>query len=106
MLKDRFIQGNTYNLEIALSADSRLIKGSDVSEIEFMFGSIRKLYPEEVSFVEEKGLFVVPLSQEETFALKKGETPCQARVKFATGAVKASEARSYRVGEALSKAVL
>ena len=98
-------QGNTYQLPVKLSMRGKVIKDTDVKTVEFVFGSIRKCYPEEVSF--ENDLFLVFLSQEETFSLSaKASCIYQVRVLFADGSVKGSDPIEVNVGVSASKEVL
>lgn len=101
-----FLQGDTYNLPVSLSDKDGLLDVSLISEVEFMFGNIRKLYPNDVTYDEVKGVFYIPLSQQETFSMINNEIECQARVKFNGGSVKGTRIIKMRVMDSISKAVL
>lgn len=100
-----FVQGNTYELPVKLSYKEGVIDGQMVSEAEFTFGAIRKMYPDEVTYDAERQAFIVPLSQCETFLLQ-GNVKYQARVKFTDGAVKGTRIGCSKVYDSISKAVL
>ena len=53
----------------------------DVELIEFVIGSLRKIYPGDVLYDTENALFLFPLTQEETSRLA-GPMMGQARIKF------------------------
>ena len=97
------MQGNTYRLPIKLKMSGQELTPDNVSRIEFTFGKVVKHYPEEV--VYEDGRFILPLSQEDTFALG-GQIKYQTRVLFVDGSVKASAVCSGTVSVSISKEVL
>lgn len=97
------MQGNTYRLPIKLKIRGAYLTPDDVSRIEFTLGKVVKYYPEEVFY--EDGRFILPLSQEDTFALG-GVTQYQARVLFNGGSVKSTKVMRGNVSIAISKEVL
>lgn len=105
-----FQEGNTYLLEIPLTVAGESIDIDSVSLVEFAFNDIKKLYDgasEEVTYDSSEKCFKVPLSQEETFALKnKLPIRYQARVKFQDGSVKATLIYQSYMLESISKEVL
>ena len=101
-----FLQGNTYQLQVTLSAKTGLLDVSLISSVEFMIGSVRKLYPNDCTYDETKGCFYIPLTQEDTFSLQNEITGVQARVKFLGGSVKGSKISHQKVLPSISKAVL
>lgn len=85
-----FKKGNTYNL-------SATIKGVDIQEIDkivFQFNEIKKTYlsDAESDITYNEGVFIVPLSQEDTLKLKK-DVSYEVAVKFKSGEVKRSEVK-------------
>lgn len=60
---------------------------SQIDSVEFMIGSVRKKYPENAVYDDEKDCFVAVLSQSETLALKDGRQIAQVRVKTTDGFV-------------------
>ena len=102
-------EGNTYVLEIPLTVNEEELDINDVSVVEFMFGNLRKVYGEEgdVTYDTYEKCFKVPLSQEETFALKgKNIIDYQARVKFKDDSVSGTCIYKGYVQETISKEVL
>jgi len=83
----RIKQGDAYSLPVTVTLDGTALDISDVSLVEFMFGSTRKLYPDTVAYSAADGKFYIPLTQEETFALSRGNIFLDIRVKFVGGNV-------------------
>lgn len=75
------MQGDQYAIEFRGTQDGEPIDLSKIELIEFVVGGLRKVYPGEVT-VDEEGLFLFPLSQEETFGFKTRLLSGQVRVKF------------------------
>ena len=112
-----FQEGNTYLLEIPLTIDGEPIDTTEISLVEFMFDNIRKIYGTytenntektgDVTYDSETNCFNIPLSQEETFALKDNSiVRYQARIKFTDGSVNATNIQEGFIEESLSKKVL
>lgn len=97
------MQGNTYALPIKLKMCGRYITPDDVDVVEFTFGNVVKNYPQHVSYSD--GAFILPLSQEETFALA-GMIKYQTRVLFKDGQVKSTPVQNGNVSVSISKVVL
>ncbi len=102
-------QGDAYALPIRVSVDGEPITAADlalIESVEFMVGEdIRKVYPQDVAFDSETGVFLVPLSQTETFALEDGDTvSLDVRVEFPGGDVIGTRTmEQIRVLDALSE---
>lgn len=75
------MQGDQYAIQFRGTKDGKALDLSEIEEIEFVVGPLRKLYPGEVT-VDDEGLFLFPLTQEETFAFKSSMLSGQVRVKF------------------------
>ena len=105
--KLKIVQGNTYEgIEVILKdEDGQLIEGRFCEKVEFMFNGLRKMYPDEVTYDSEKGVFVVPFTQEETFSMHE-PLKYQARPYFIGGGVKGTKVYQTSVEESLSKEVL
>ncbi|MCC8079612.1 MAG: hypothetical protein LIO57_06105 [Oscillospiraceae bacterium] len=89
-------QGDAYSLPVALTLNGSALSGESVETAEFCLGrSLRKLYPQEVTFSADDGCFYIPLSQEETFALPPEAAPLDVRVKFPDGQVMGAKAPGY-----------
>lgn len=81
-------QGDAFVLPVKIRVNDVDVPVEDVERVEFTVGKVRKTYPEEVSFDEESGRFLVPLAQEDTFLLPEDEgMRFDVRVKFRGGAV-------------------
>ena len=83
----RIKQGDAFSLPVTVTLDGTALDISDVDSVEFMFGSTRKMYPDTVTYSATTGMFYVPLTQEETFALSVGRIILDIRVKFVGGNV-------------------
>lgn len=102
-----FTQGDAFPLPVMLKDSAGLIDPDLISEIEFRIGPLRKMYPVEVEYDPERGVYLFPLTQAETFALKSGPVACQARVKFYGGnAVIGTGKRYVDLHKSISKVVL
>lgn len=102
-------QGSTYKLNVPLTKDGTNIDIELVDIVEFMFQDIRKLYGSngDVTYDNENKVFVIPLSQDETFKLSgESQIEYQARIKYKNGEVKATPIQYGYISESLSKEVL
>ena len=105
-------QGDAYSIPVSITVDGDTVNAETIAlieTVEFMVGEgIRKVYPEEVSFDGENSLFLVPLTQAETFALEDGERiPFDVRVAFAGGDVVGTKTmQNIKVLDALSEEAL
>ena len=102
-------QGSTYKLNVPLTKDGTNIDIELVDIVEFMFQDIRKLYGSDgdVTYDNNNKVFVIPLSQKETFELSQDtRISYQARIKYKTGEVKATPIQYGYISESLSKEVL
>jgi hypothetical protein len=100
-----FNQGNTYNLPIRLKLQGTPLHSKDVKRVEFAFGKIIKMYPEQVKFVQDA--FIVPFTQEETFSFNPDKNlKYQARIVFPDGSVKSTPPYPIKINESVSKEVL
>ena len=99
-------QGNTYSLAIELQDEAGSAIDIDlVDRVEFVFGMVRKTYPEDVKFDRELGQFIVGLTQLDTFKLDH-VVSCQARIKFKDESVTGTAITREAVYESISKEVL
>lgn len=99
-------QGDAYALTVLIKDAEGLLNMDLVEAVEFTFGSIRKVYPDSATYDPDKGLFSIPLTQQETFQLMDDPVECQVRVKFYGGNVCASGVYRERLNKSLSKVVL
>ncbi len=82
-------RGDECALAVRVVLDGQAIGTEDVDTAEFCLGrALRKLYPGEVEYSASEGAFLLPLTQEETFALPADTAlPLDVRVKFTDGDV-------------------
>lgn len=88
-------QGDAFQMPITISlqdaATGETIKPQivDIEKVEVCIGdSIRKLYPDGITYDASSGCFYVPLTQEDTFALPEDDTvELDLRVRFVGGGV-------------------
>ena len=85
-------QGDACAIPIRVSIDGEPVTERDlvlIKSVEFMISEdIRKVYPQDVLFDGESGIFLVPVTQKETFALEEGErVAVDVRVEFSGGDV-------------------
>lgn len=102
-------QGSTYKLNVPLTKDGTNIDIELVDIVEFMFQDVRKLYgyDGDVTYDNDNKVFIIPLSQKETFQLnEEGRISYQARIKYKDGEVKATPIQYGYISESLSKKVL
>lgn len=90
---------------IAITVDGNPLNIAEVEVVEFSFGDLTKLYPDNKDIVYEDRVFKVRLTQEETQNFDRS-VPVQVRVKFNNGNIPLSKKKVLPVNEALSKAVL
>lgn len=101
-------QGDEYYIGITAELNEKRISVGDVAVAEFCVGDIRKMYPGEVTYDNDLELFLIPVTQEETFQLTAGEAiPLDMRAKFKNGQVMGFKTLKYvTVYEALSREVI
>ena len=102
-------QGDTYRLPVYITIDEEHLTDENARKVEFAFETrdqtILKYYPNEVVF--EDGCFVVPLTQEDTFALRKGVFRYKIRTLLMNGEeVRSTDIMSGSVEESISREVL
>lgn len=105
-------QGDAYALPVALTVDGETLTAQKLDTVacaEFMLGEdVRKVYPEDVAFDAENDLFLVPVTQAETFALDENSSiALDVRVEFSDGVVVGTKNMlKIRVIDALSEVEL
>lgn len=102
-------QGDAYGIPLEIKLNGAALTASDVETVEVFVGDgIRKLYPDEITYNETLGSFIVPVTQEETFTLPEGETVrVDVRVQFPGGMVLGViDELKVRVADAISEEVL
>ena len=95
-----FLQGNTYMLpvEITNCAGEVLTPDDDIQKVQIIIGGLEKYYSEDgdVQYDDDNRCFVVPLTEEETFAMK-GLVKWQVRVLYADGHIDGTEPTTENV---------
>ena len=102
-------QGDAYGIPLEIKLNGTALTATDVETVEVYVGdSIRKLYPDEITYNETLGSFIVPVTQEETFTLPEGETVrVDVRVRFVGGGVLGIRKKErIKVADATSEEVL
>ena len=102
-------QGDANGVAQEIKLKSKALTATAVETVKVYVGdSIRKLYPDEITYYETLGSFIVPVTQEETFTLPEGETVrVDVRVQFPGGMVLGViDELKVRVADAISEEVL
>lgn len=102
------MQGDSYSLSIEiLKADGTQVTAADVSDVEITIGHLRKTYAEgTVSYHSASGIWLFPLSQEETFRYLPSKVKGQVRVVWNNGDVEGISLGDINVQESISREVL
>lgn len=102
------MQGDSYSLSIEiLRADGSHVTDADVSDVEITIGHLRKSYAEgTVTYHSAGGLWMFPLSQEETFRYLPSRVKGQVRVVWNNGDVEGISLDDIYVQESISREVL
>ena len=91
------LQGSSYRLPVEIKSPKGAVITADmVQKASFTFADVTKLYGEGGEVYFEGGVWVVPLSEEETFALR-GVIKWQARFLFIDGTVGGTVPKSENV---------
>lgn len=91
------LQGSSYRLPVVIrNPKGEVITADMVEKASFTFADITKLYGDGGDVYFEDGVWVVPLSEEETFALR-GVIKWQARFLFIDGTVDGTVPKSEDV---------
>ena len=100
-----FYQNSDLIYELHIKLGGAYIKPEDIDKVEFMFTSIRKLYPSNEVLMVSDGIFQVRLTQEESKQFAQSIN-IQARVKLKSGRVIPTEIKNAQVQPTLSKEIL
>lgn len=100
------MQGDSYNLGIRiLNNAGNPVTPDDIRDLEITIGQLRKTYlGAQLTFSD--GLWLFPLSQQETFRFFPSAQKAQVRLLWANGVLEGKDAPSVRVNESNSKEVL
>ena len=103
----RIMQGDQFALPLTGTLNGKPLDMETVECVEIYIDTRRKVYPGEVLYSED-GLFLYPLTQEETFAVRRSSVHIQVRVKFKgdPAVVRGCNVGDVYVEDAVSKEVL
>ncbi len=101
------MKGDAYSLPISIETADGVATAESFEEVEVCIGTgIRKtLTSGEITFDTERALFLIPITQEETFALK-GRARVNIRCKYSGGDVVGIDLGVLEFAPSLSKEVL
>lgn len=100
------MQGDSYDLGIVLKNNAgQSITPTDIQDVEITIGAISKRY-KKGQLVYTNGLWIFPLSQDESFGMRPGPKEAQVRVKWANGFVEGKPIYGVSILESKSKEVL
>lgn len=102
-MTNQISQGDQYSIAMAIKFNGEPLDVDKVEKVEITLHNKTKLYPEEVGF--SNGLFLYPITQEETFSLPR-IVEAQVRVKFKNADVFTSPTEQIDVIRSLSKEIL
>lgn len=100
------MQGDAYKLGIRiLNNAGNPVTPVDVNDIEITIGNLSKTYKKN-QLVYESGLWMFPLSQDETFSYIPSAAKAQVRVLWKNGVLEGQPIYGIRINESTSKEVL
>lgn len=100
------MQGDSCNLAIQIRNNAgSAVTPSDVSDVEITIGRLRKTY-RSCQLLFSNGMWLFPLSQEETFGYWPASVKAQVRVVWRNGVVEGKTLYGIRISESISKEVL
>ena len=102
----RIMQGDAYDLGIEiLDNEGNVVTPDAVADVEIVIGHLTKTYArDELKFGE--GVWLFPLTQEESFSLMASRPKAQIRMKWKTGEVDGTKLDMSAVDESFSREVL
>lgn len=100
------MQGDSYFLGFVLRNNAgQPITPEDVLDVEITVGSLTKR-KNDGKLIYDNGMWMFPLSQEESMGMRPGGKDAQARIKWASGVVEGQPIYGVIVQESKSKEVL
>ena len=100
------MQGDSYNLGIKiLNNAGSLVTPDDILDVEIAIGNLIKTYRDGLVTYRD-GLWMFPLSQQETFSFWPSSVKSQVRVFWPNGVVEGKPLYGVRIDESISKEVL
>ena len=100
------MQGDAYLLGISILNNAGMpVTPAEVADVEITIGHLKKKYSDAaLSF--RGGVWMLPLSQSETFGCLPAAPKAQVRVKWANGVIEGKPLYGVRIDESISKEVL
>ena len=98
------LQGNTYEIPIQIKdSNGEIVTPNDVNRVQFIFGDLEKFYEDGgvVTFDNETNCFVIPLTEEETFAMS-GNIKWQVRVLYITNQIDGTKPKTENIYESIT----
>ena len=99
------MQGDQYSLPFRISCRGQPMTSEELAGVEITIGTLCKATPD-VAFKSETGMWEMPLTQAETFALAAEPVPTQIRLLFPDGSVVGDRFGPVTVVPSLSHKVL
>lgn len=100
------MQGDAYYLGIRiLNNAGNPVVPEDIRDLEITVGHLSKNY-RRAEIIYSDGLWLFPLSQEESFGFYPNSAKAQVRLVWANGVVEGKPVYGLRMGESISKEVL
>ena len=98
--------GDAYSIPVRVTLNGEAVTRESFEDVEVCIGKVRKTVSDKsIDFDDERKLFLVPLSQEETFSLC-GRSRINLRCKFFGGNVIGVDLGIIDFGSSISKEVL
>ena len=100
------MQGDCYQIGVQiLNNAGSLVTPAEVDDVEITAGHLRKTHKEgQLRFHE--GVWLFPLSQQESFSLPSGCVACQLRLRWMNGSVEGVSLGHIHVEESITREVL
>lgn len=100
------MQGDALNFPVNIVLKGDKVVPNMVSAIEMTLGSVTKTYPEDITYDSKSSMWLLPLTQEDTFSLNVDVQVLQVRVKFTDDTVIGTDNTRLKVLSSRSKKVL
>ena len=99
------MQGDSYGISIEIETESgTIVTDADVSDVQITIGFLTKtMSGGDVTFKD--GVFIFPITEEESFALIPKPVKAQVRVKWTNGDIEGVSLGDIRVTESMSRMV-
>ena len=100
------MQGDAYNLGInILNNAGNPVTPADISDLEITIGNRSKTY-KRAELTYEDGVWMYPITQQDSFRYHPGSVKAQVRVVWGNGVIEGHPLYGVRMNESLSKEVL